>query len=182
MKTKHYLIALVALLAVSCIGAGNSNQTSTSEAQQQTKAEIKTYSLEELLEVASTLVDEKVTIKANVTHTCKHSGRRCFVTGDNPNVSFRVEAAGSRLGGFNRELVGSELAITGILREKRLTQEYIDQWEEQVKEKEGKEDGSAESCGAETANIQSIRKWMKDNGKDYYATYYMDGESYEVIE
>ncbi len=181
MKTRIYLFALAALFSVSCIGTGNSNQASTSEAQQ-SNAEVKSYTLPELLEAASTLVDEKVTIKATVTHTCKHSGRRCFVTGNDPKVTFRVEAAGSRLGGFNRELVGSELAITGILRERRLTKEYIDQWEETVKEKEGKEDGSAESCGSEVANIKSIRKWMMDNGKDYYATYYMDGESYEVVE
>ena len=101
--------------------------------------------------------------------------------GEDPNTTIRVEAKG-KIGGFNRELVGSELTITGIVRENRLSKEELEQWEKKVAEAEGEEDGSADHCGSETANINSIKDWMKKHNKDYHLTYFMDGLSYEVIE
>lgn len=157
----------------------------TNQTQQQTGdtavADVQAYKLDSLLSVADQLTDKTVTVRGFVTHTCKHSGKRCFIVGDDQKTSFRVEAKGD-IGGFNRELIGSELAITGVVKERRLTKEYIDQYEEQVNEKKAKEDGSAETCQAELNNIQGMREWMKSNNKDYYSIYYMDGEKYDVIE
>ena len=45
-----------------------------------------------------------------------------------------------------------------------------------------KEDGSAETCQAELANISEMRDWMKKNNKDYYAIYYLDGEEFSIVE
>ncbi len=180
MKKLLYIIS-VALLMVSCIGTGSKKSSSEQSAETKSATESKIYSLDDLLLVAETLVDTEVTVKGTVTHTCKHSGRRCFMVGEDQKTSFRVEAKGD-LGGFNRELIGSELAMTGMLRENRLTTEYLDAWEEQLKEQEGKEDGSAESCEAETNNINNMREWMKNNNKEYYSLYFMDGTAFEVLE
>ena len=167
-----------------CMTACSNKSTEQSEEQ---KSEVKTYAadqvynLEDLLAVADQMVDKTVTVKGSVTHVCVHSGKRCFIVGNDPKTSMIVEAKGE-IGGFNRELIGSELAITGIVKERRLTKEYIDQYEEQVNEQKAKEDGSAETCQAELNNISGMREWMKANNKDYYSNYFMDGESYEVVE
>ncbi len=184
MKKLFYTLA-VALLMVSCIG-NNSSSTKGAASEEAagentTKSIVTVYLLDDLLDQAEGLVDKEVTVQGVVTHTCKHSGRRCFIVGDDQKTSFRIEAKGD-IGGFNRELIGSELAVTGILRESRLTNEYLNEWEEQVKERQGKEDGSAESCGSETNNIISMREWMKKNNKEYYSLYFMDGTSFEVVE
>ncbi len=175
-------LAIVAICLASCTSKSADNKgngsDSTSVAQ---VSDLAVYPLDSLLAVADQLVDKKVTVKGSVTHTCKHSGKRCFIVGDNENVSMRVEAKGN-IGGFNRELVGSELAITGIVKERRLTKEYIDQYEKDVNDKKVKEDGSAETCQAELANINEMRDWMKKNNKDYYAIYYMDGEEFSIVE
>jgi hypothetical protein len=139
------------------------------------------YELDSLLLVAADLVDKNVTVRGFVTHTCKHSGKRCFIVGKDGKTSFRVEATGD-IGGFNRELVGSEISVKGIVKERRLTAEAIDQHEKEVNEQQTQEDGSAETCAAELANIQEMRAWMKARGRDYYSIYYMDGETYEVVE
>ena len=144
-------------------------------------ADSKTYEVEGLLAVAEDLKDKTVTVRGSVTHVCVHSGKRCFIVGDDPKTSIRIEAKGE-IGGFNRELIGSEIDVTGIVKERRLTKEYIDQYEEQVNEKKIKEDGSAETCQAELNNISGMRDWMKANNKEYYSIYFMDGESYEVVE
>ena len=179
---KIMLLAYMAICLVSCTSKSTDNKgndaDSTSVAQ---VSGLAMYPLDSLLAEADQLVNKKVIVKGSVTHTCKHSGKRCFIVGDNENVSMRVEAKGN-IGGFNRELVGSELAITGVLKERRLTKEYIDQYEKDVNEKKVKEDGSAETCQAELANISEMRDWMKKNNKDYYAIYYLDGEEFSIVE
>ncbi|MDR1456009.1 MAG: hypothetical protein LBJ01_10190 [Tannerella sp.] len=139
------------------------------------------YELDSLLRVADRFVDKTVTVRGYVTHTCKHSGKRCFIVGEDQKTSFRVEAKGE-IGGFNRELTGSELAITGILKERRYSKDYIDQYEKEVNELKAKDDASAETCQAELNSITSMRAWMSANDRDYFSVYYMDGENYEVVE
>jgi len=178
---KLLFISATVLLLVSC---GNSNTQQKPDAEEtttQANADVPTYELNSLLADADQLIDKTVIVKGTVTHTCKHSGKRCFIVGEDGKTSFRVEAKGD-IGGFNKELVGSDLAIKGTLKERRLTKEYIDQYEKDVNDKKLKEDGSAETCQAELNNITSMRDWMKANNKDYYAIYYMDGQSYEVAE
>ncbi len=172
---------VAAILLVGCVGTPSKTNQGDSCCDQETKATTKSYRLEALLEDADKLVDQEVTVVGSITHTCKHSGRRCFMIADDQKTTLRIEAKGD-LGGFSRELIGAELAATGILRENRLTNEYLNSWEEEVREKEGSDDGSVESCDAEINNINDMRAWMKKNNKEYYSLYYMDCTSFEVVE
>ena len=181
MKKILFLAAALLTMAACSNKSAEQQRAGQEENVEAHASEVPVYKLDSLLKVADRMVDQTVTVRGFVTHTCKHSGKRCFIVGDDPNTSFRV-GAGGEIGGFNRELTGSELAITGIVRERRLTKEYIDQYEEEVNEKKHKEDGSAETCQAELNNINEMREWMKAHNKDYYSIYYMDGERYEVIE
>lgn len=180
-----FLIAAVAVVVASC---GNPRPKKTAAVETETEnvevvsvMAVQIFTLDELLAVAEENVNKTVAVRGYVTHTCKHSGKRCFIVGETPNASMRIEAKGE-IGGFNRELIGSELMITGTLRERLLTKEYLAQYEKDLNEKKLKEDGSAESCQSELKNIEEMRKWMKANDKDYYSIYYMDGENYEIIE
>lgn len=159
------------LIVISCLifSCGNKKQS-----------EGEVYALDNLLEVADGLVDRPVNVRGHVTHTCVHSGKRCFIVGENENITMRVEATGE-IESFSKELVGAELQISGILREKRLTKEYIDQMEKETNDKMVAEDGSAESCQTELDNISRMREWMKAKDKNYYSVYYVDGEKYEVL-
>lgn len=183
MKKNILFISLVTLLLCvsSCGGQKSGSETANNNSDSIATTNIATYELDSLLAVADQLIDKTVKVRGVVTHTCKHSGKRCFIVGQNEDASFRVEAGGE-IGGFNKELVGSELDIVGIVRERRLTKEYIDQYEKEVEAEKVKEDGSAETCQAELSNIESMRKWMKENNKDYYSIFYMDGENYDVVE
>jgi hypothetical protein len=167
---------------LSCVAACKDKKATpaTRAASENVTTIVPAYGLDSLLLVAADLVGERASVRGVVTHTCKHSGKRCFIVGESGTASFRVEATGE-IGGFNRELVGSEIRVKGVVRERRLTTEFLDQHEKEVNEQKTAEDGSAESCAAELENIQQMRAWMKEHGKDYYAIYYMDGESYEVV-
>jgi hypothetical protein len=174
-----FVLAALSLALIAC--SGNKKQQETSdEASTTVVSEGPVYALDSLLAVADQEVDKTLTVVGYVTHTCKHSGKRCFIVGESQEASLRVEAKGE-IGGFNRELVGSKLAVNGILKERRLSQEYIAELEKDVNLKK-QEDGAAESCEAELSNIADMRKWMKDHNKDYYVIYYMDGLSFETLD
>lgn len=177
---KILLAACIAIAMVACSGSNKENKTGTAE-NTEVKSTENALPVENLLADADNYINKSVKIKGFVTHTCKHSGKRCFLADENQNVSIRVEAKGN-IGGFNRELVGSEIEVDGVLHEKRLTPAEIDQMEKDIDVKRNQEDGSAESCDAETANIEKMRNWMKEKGKDYYSIYYIDGEDFREIE
>ena len=166
---KKLLLAVLVLALLSCSG---NNQQSESVAT--------AFELDNLLAIADQELNDTITVVGYVTHTCKHSGKRCFIVGESQKASLRVEAQGE-IGGFTAELVGSKLAITGILKEHHLSQEYIDGLEVDVKKLQQKE-GMAEACAAELSNISDMRKWMKEHNKNYYVIYYMDGLKYEVLD
>ncbi len=169
----------VLLMAVLALSVACQNKTKNDNSERKTEAKI--IVVDQLLANAETMVDKEITVQGHVTHTCKHSGKRCFIVGDDAKLSIRVEAGGD-IQGFNRELVGNTIAVKGILKERRLSEEYIAQWEEKVKLKEAKEDGTAETCSAEMNNISNMRKWMEENNKDYYSIYFVNGLSYEVVD
>lgn len=184
MKKMFLTMAAAIALVWSVTACGNTNKKTaetTDETQVTVVAEKDAQYVEDILQNAESQLDKEVTLRGFITHTCKHSGRRCFVMGKDQKTSIRVEAKGD-IGGFNRELIGSEVIIKGILRENRLTKEYIDQAEEELNEKKGKEEGNGETCESELNNIKNMRDWMKANNKEYYSLYYIDGTSYEVVE
>ncbi len=137
-------------------------------------------SVDEVVANAETNVGKTVFIKGLVNHTCKHSGRRCFLVNDDESLSIRVEAGGD-IKSFDQELIGAIIKVKGTLAEKRLTSAYIDEFEAKVKAEEDTEEGG-EHCNAQMNNIRKMRKWMKEHEKEYYPIYFIEGESYEVVE
>lgn len=179
---KQLLFATMIVLLISFSACNNANKTAAqTEEKTSETVSLQVISVDSILEIASGLVDQEIEIIGYVTHTCKHSGKRCFLVGDNETFSIRVEAGG-KINGFNRELVGNRLQVRGILKERRLSEEYLTQWEEKVKARELEEDGSAETCEAEITNINSMRDWMYENKKDYYSIFFLNGIDYETIE
>ena len=181
---KLYFFVVCLTVGMAFTSCGNSKkqseESSTTEQVAQGIDVSKASYVEEILQNAEKEVGKEITLKGFVTHTCKHSGRRCFVMGNDQKTSIRVEAR-ENIGGFNRELIGSELVIKGVLKENKLTKEYIDQAEEELKGKQ-RQESDGEICDAELSNINNMRKWMKENNKDYYSVYYVEGTDYEIIE
>ena len=156
------------------LGACHNNKTT------KPNTETSFSSVKDLLLNADKQKDKTIKITGIVTHTCKHSGRRCFLSNKNGKEEIRSEAGG-KINGFDRELVGSTITVTGILKSNKLTKEYISQWEEKLKKESTKDEGNVESCEAEMNNIQKMRKWMKEHKKDSYTIYFLQGTDYDTV-
>nr|WP_321405323.1 hypothetical protein [uncultured Carboxylicivirga sp.] len=167
-------LSILTLMCIIALSACNSTSQKNSSEQADD-----IILVDNLLDSADQLVEKQIKLKGHVTHTCKHSGKRAFLVGNDENFTVRVEAGGE-INGFDQNLIGNTLVVSGTLKERRLTKEYIDQWENELKDKA--EDGSAESCSTELSNINDMRDWMKKHGKDHYSIYFVEGTSYEVIE
>ncbi len=137
-------------------------------------------SVKEVITLADEKVDQELVITGTVNHVCSHSGRRCFLIDDTGEHSIRVEAAGE-IENFEKELIGKNIRVTGILKEDRFTAAEIDKLESDYLTKHPEEvNNDGEHCSAELANINEMREWMKEHGKNYYAIYFIEGKSYEI--
>lgn len=169
MQIKILILVFATLLFTGC----NSKQKTT---------ENKSLDVMQLLADADNNVDKQIIITGTVNHVCSHSGRRCFLIDSTGEYSIRVEAAGE-IENFPKEVIGSTLLVTGILKEQRLSADEIKQMEADVIEKHPEDaENNGENCSAEMTNILQMRKWMEEHQKDYYATYYVEGLSYETTE
>lgn len=174
---KLLFVAFAALsVLVSCKPA-NKKQENKQEVVKETPT-IK--SIAQIMEMVEQNVGKEVFFKGMVQHVCAHSGRRAFLVDETGKFSMRVEAKGE-IKGFNRELSGSTIAVKGTIAEQRLTEEEINTYESRVKAKEDAEQGG-EHCSAEMTNITKMRDWMKENKKNYYSIYFVNGTSYEMVE
>jgi len=168
---KYCLFAAFAIFALAL--------TSCSGNRQQAGDAIAVFELDDFLAVAEQKVDQTITVVGFVTHTCRHAGKKAFIVGESKGTTFRVEAEGE-IRGFASDLIGSKLAITGIIKEDHLSEEVIDEMENNVRSlQEG--GASAELCEAELGNINEMRAWMRERNKNYYAIYYMEGITYELL-
>ncbi len=175
MRKLFYVLGLVLIL-----GACNSKKKSEDAASERATAST-VQSIDKVMDTAEKNVGKTVKVKGLVDHTCKHSGRRCFLVNDDESLSIRVEAGGD-IKSFDMELVGSVIVVKGILQQQKITVEDVDEFEAKVKAQKDTEEGG-KHCHAQMKNITKMRTWMKEHNKNYYPVYFIEGQSYyEVVE
>lgn len=194
MKTKKLIIA-IAIVAMTFIGTscGNKQQKSASEATTEQSAS-SALEIDSLLANAESLAGQEVTIEGVCTHTCKHGAKKIFLMGSDDTQVIRVEAG--TLGTFDPKCVNSIVRVTGTLKEQRIDEAYLQNWEAQLKAQAAEKHGTGEAgCDSEkkargeTANspearIADFRAKIADRkaetGKEYLSFYFMEADSYEV--
>ncbi len=177
---KLLVAAFVVMVAFTACNNVKKAKTGEDKAKAETSIIAKAQSLDNLMKNAEQNVGKEVFVKGLVDHVCEHSGRRCFLVNDDEKLSIRVEAGGE-IKGFNKELSGSIIAVKGKLQIQKITAENINEFEEKVKAQKDTEEGG-KHCDAQMANIQKMRTWMKEHGKNYYPKYFVEGIEYEIVE
>ena len=162
MKTKKLTIA-IALMAMTFIGTscGNKQQKSASEVTTEQSAS-SALEIDSLLANAENLAGQEVTIEGVCTHTCKHGAKKIFLMGSDDTQVIRVEAG--TLGAFDPKCVNSIVRVTGTLKEQRIDEAYLQNWEAQLKAQAAEKHGTGEAgCDSEkkargeTANSPEAR-------------------------
>jgi hypothetical protein len=134
-------------------------------------------------------VDQPVWIEGTVYHTCKHGGKRMFLVDGNDSLMVEV-TTGPEIVMFDEALVGSRVSILGFLKEERIDEKYLNEWEAEVMAPEenhdaglhegtkGHEDQPKE---AKLEQINALRDQLKDSGSDHLSFFSIEAVSYEEI-
>ena len=75
-------------------------------------------------EKAVDLVDQKIALEGTINHVCKHGGKRFFLGEERIKV-----VASDKIGSFDVALEGSDVYVEGILREERVDEAFLVEWE-----------------------------------------------------
>ena len=192
MKTKWMVaVAMIAacLVMVSC--GGGKKQQAAEEA-------VVAMSIDDVMAKAGELVDQTVVIEGVCTHTCSHGAKKMFLVGSDDTKTLRIEAG--ELGAFDTKVVNNVVTVKGIIKEERIDEAYLVDWETRLKnqteEKHGNEEGEGgcdteKNARGETANTAEgriadfrakIAAEKEATGKEYLSFYHVVATSYEINE
>lgn len=194
-STKMTIAAAIVTLTLSTTSCGNKqNSADTTSATSTEQTTSSALEIDSLLARAETLAGKEVTIEGVCTHTCKHGAKKIFLMGSDDTQTIRVEAG--TLGAFDAKCINSIVQVTGTLKEQRIDEAYLQNWEAQLKAQAAEKHGTGEAgCSTEkkargeTAStsedrIADFRAKIADRkaklGKDYLSFYFMEAASYEV--
>lgn len=161
-------IALFSFFVVILMACG---QQPKQDSKTQEKS-IEVLSVDDLLEKAPGYTDKEISVKGTVMHVCKHGGGRCFLMGSTEDYTIRVEA-GEKIGAFNQEQMGSDLVITGILKE------VLTEADAHNPGKEHGEHGDEEH--AEDEDTEHAHNIIANNEDDAERVFFIEGISVKEI-
>jgi hypothetical protein len=173
MKRIIVPILLVSLLVVGC------NRT---KAPQEDPIPV---NISELKARAPELTGKLIRMEGMVAHVCRESGKRLFLG----EASFKVLAT-NQIPTFRVEWEGSDIIVTGYLKEDRIDETYLSNWEKeladgaQVQQQEATHTYDAESKGLDESaistqldQIKGYREQIIAGGKGYISFYSLEAES-----
>lgn len=192
---KKVNLLLIALASVMAFSSCNSNKKTETENETETIQTIVT--VDELLANAEQEIDNVVLLEGVCTHICSHGGKKLFLMGDDDSKTIRVEASDD-IGAFKPESVNSIVKVKGTLKEERIDEAYLTQWEARLAEgvvDEHGEDGEGcetelkaqgqEELDSETARIKDFREKIavrnETEGKNYLSFYYVEAIEYTIL-
>lgn len=109
MIKKLFALSVIALILISCGTGGNNKAAQNNQDQGAVKVEFTS-----LIANPSEYVGKDISVEGKVVHVCMHSGKKLFITGDNPDVRLYIQA-GEEMPKFPTELLGSEVIVEGRL-------------------------------------------------------------------
>lgn len=194
MKKLSMLFVLLAGLMLLTAACGGNTQ---SERQEDNNLAIDTLSVDSLLANADSFVDQEITLSGLCTHICSHGAKKIFLMGSDDTKTIRVEAK-EELGAFKQESVNSIVLVRGELKEERIDEEYLSDWEKKIAEETEEEHGEGDGAGcatekkarnegesdSSTERIKDFRERIAERkaseGKEYLSFYYIECSSYEI--
>ena len=191
---KKVNIILIALASIMVFSSCSGNKK-TDETNANTEATYAT--VDEVLANAEQKIDDTILIEGLCTHICSHGGQKLFLMGDDDSNTIRVET-NDVLGAFKAECVNSMIQVKGKLKEERIDEAYLTQWEARIAQgtvDEHGEDGEGcetelkaqgqEDVSSEAGRIKDFRERIAQRneveGKNYLSFYYIEAIDYTIL-
>jgi hypothetical protein len=168
MKKYLSIFAILAVLFYAC-GSEEDSSTNTDSTEVSETADVPELKISEFDSLAGNYVDKEIQIKGVVDHVCRHGGKRLFVV-DTDGNDIHVEGEER----FNDTLMGSEITVTGIVREFRIDEAYCMQMEEDNIKSHSEGQTNKEQFEQKKKHIAEYRDSMKAAGVDHLSYYSLE--------
>ncbi len=183
------ILLLVIAVSISVMVNGNPQKLNAKEKK---PAEVTVANFKEK---APELVGKEVVIEAIVDHICKHGGKKMILVSEDTDARVKVTPQ-EGMGAFKPELEGEVVKVIGVVDEMKVDEDYLNNWEDEVKEglkkekgiHEGKEEamkskeGKSEKMAEDPMKqINALRKKLKESGKDHLSYYSIVCSEYKVV-
>lgn len=103
-------ITLVASLAFAC---GNTKKTEASN--ENGSANAGKVEFAKLVENPGDFLGKTISVEGKVVHVCTMSGKKLFITGENPDIRLYIQA-GEEMPKFPMDLLGSNIVVEGTIQ------------------------------------------------------------------
>ncbi|MCT4615847.1 MAG: hypothetical protein N4A49_13355 [Marinifilaceae bacterium] len=177
LKNLCIIFAAFALLSCNSAKKKSTNDNNNSQEVSQTIKKAGITPIADLFGKSEAFLGKEVKIEGKASHVCQHSGKKLFL--ENADKSLSVQIVRKDELKFENELISKKLVVTGIVKGNKISKEEIAKWEAKLKEEAKKEEEEGH-CDTENNTVLKMKKWMKDNGKDYYLNLYLEFKSLEI--
>ena len=127
-------------------------------------------------EKAGDFVSKEVKVKGIVDHVCKHGGKKLLLVTDEGKIHVTSDTR------FEESLVGSEIALNGVVAEERIDEAYLLKLEEDNIRSHSEGQSSDEQFEAKKNHIKEYRDQMKANNTDHISNYSLEYVSHVEIQ
>jgi hypothetical protein len=101
------------MIAIAISSCGNNGSENVSKQNGESTGTIN-VAFDSLIANPEIYIGKTISIEGKVIHVCTETGKKMFITGQNPDVSLYI-AAGDKISKFPMELLGSEITVEGII-------------------------------------------------------------------
>jgi len=169
MKKTLFLVSIISLLIFSACNSGTDNGNKNNQDSLTVETDdIPMLSILTIDQDAEQYVDKKIKVAGTVSHICKHGGKKMHLF-EAPVDSVFVKVTSEE--SFDADLEGSDIVVTGILKEKRITEEEINGMEEEYRiECDGsivKDEVKKEENKMKKEQIDYYNELLEESGKGY---------------
>ena len=174
---KHILLFIMLTTITACLLTSCKSKTTQSATSQSQMSQSQILEVDDILARADSLPGKTFTTEALCTHICAHGGGKIFLMGSDDTKTIRVEA-GTKIGSFKPETVNNLVQVKAQTAEKHGTTE-----QGCASEQKARGEAPANSIEERITNFrQRIADRQAKEGKNYLSFYYIEGDTYEIVE
>lgn len=152
-------------------------------------AQVKEFKIDEVLASGEEYVGQQIAVSGLCSHLCKHGGRKMFLRG--AKGLLRIEST-KKTGAFSTDAVNEPVRVTGTLKETRIDETYLRNWEDRLASGAAGHGGCETEAAArgdqgntEQQKIDNFRKRIAERnekeGKNYLSVFYVVADGYEIL-
>ncbi len=146
------LVIIIALIS-SCANSGKKDVTSKTDATEKSVR----VEFAELIANPENYVGKNIIVEGKVVHVCTETGKKMFMVGENPDVRLYV-AAGENISKFPMELLGSEIAVEGLITKVGETVPAATEMEGKAMDPMKPGEGDAKTMGSDSCETETALK------------------------